>query len=307
MLPRVTALALIVLFCSSCGFKSEPTGALPAYPQTVRDALGRQVRIDTAPRRIVSLDPGMTAALYSIGAEKLLVGRSGLETYPKRSLHLPVMATGGRPDLKRIEHAKPDVVLVPESMVPTAQDVDKLQLKAAAEVYVVGGNSVNQVENDISAMGLITDHADAARSLAGSVTTSVKRVQNSVAAETPARTYVDVGLVTGATFTIDPVSMTGDLVRLANGANVASEVSPSQPVTFAQLAGLAPDVYLSQQGQGATLSDLRKHKTTRTIPAVANKQVIQLPASVLNEDGPRLALALAQIARALHPGAAAPQ
>jgi iron complex transport system substrate-binding protein len=307
MLPRVTALALIVLLCSSCGFKSEPTGALPAYPQTVRDALGRQVRIDTAPRRIVSLDPGMTAALYSIGAEKLLVGRSGLETYPKRSLHLPVMVTGGQPDLKRIQHAKPDVVLVPESMVPTAQDVDKLQLKAAAEVYVVGGNSVNQVENDISAMGLITDHADAARSLAGSVATSVKRVKNSVAAETPARTYVDVGLVTGATFTIDPVSMTGDLVRLANGTNVASEVSPSQPVTFAQLAGLAPDVYLSQQGQGATLSDLRKHKTTRTIPAVANKQVIQLPASVLNEDGPRLALALAQIARALHPGAAAPQ
>jgi iron complex transport system substrate-binding protein len=249
----------------------------------------------------------MTAALYSIGAEKLLVGRSGLETYPKRSLHLPVMAAGGQPDLKRIQHAKPDVVLVPESMVPTAQDVDKLQLKAAAEVYVVGGNSVNQVENDISAMGLITDHADAARSLAGSVATSVKRVKNSVAAETPARTYVDVGLVTGATFTIDPVSMTGDLVRLANGTNVASEVSPSQPVTFAQLAGLAPDVYLSQQGQGATLSDLRKHKTTRTIPAVANKQVIQLPASVLNEDGPRLALALAQIARALHPGAAAPQ
>ena len=93
MLPRVTALALIVLLCSSCGFKSEPTGALPAYPQTVRDALGRQVHIDTAPHRIVSLDPGVTAALYSIGAEKLLVGRSGLETYPKRSLNLPVMTT----------------------------------------------------------------------------------------------------------------------------------------------------------------------------------------------------------------------
>lgn len=307
MLPRVTALALIVLLCSSCGFKSEPTGALPAYPQTVRDALGRQVRIDTAPHRIVSLDPGMTAALYSIGAEKLLVGRSGLETYPKRSLHLPVMATNGQPDLKRIEHARPDVVLVPQSMVPTAQDVDKLQLKAAAEVYVVGGNSVNQVENDIAATGLITNHADAARSLAGSVATSVERVRQSVAAEPPARTYVDVGLVRGETFTIDPVSMTGDLVRLANGTNVASEVSPSQPVTFAQLAQLAPDVYLSELGQGATLSDLRKHKTTRSIPAVANKQVIQLPASVLNEDGPRVALALAQIAKALHPGAAAPQ
>jgi iron complex transport system substrate-binding protein len=265
------------------------------------------VHIDTAPHRIVSLDPGVTAALYSIGAEKLLVGRSGLETYPKRSLNLPVMTTGGRPDLNRIQHAKPDVVLVPQSMVPTAQDVDKLQLKAAAEVYVVGGNSVNQVENDITAMGLITDRADAARSLAGSVATSVKRVQQSVAGETPARTYVDVGLVTGGTFTIDPVSMTGDLVRLANGTNVASEVSPSQRVTFAQLAGLAPDVYLSEQGQGATLTDLRKHKTTRAIPAVADKRVIQLPAWVLNEDGPRVALALARIAKALHPDATAPQ
>jgi iron complex transport system substrate-binding protein len=307
MLPRVTALALIVLLCSSCGFKPEPTGALPAYPQTVRDALGRQVRIDTAPRRIVSLDPGMTAALYRIGAEKLLVGRSGLETYPKQSLHLPVMTDGGQPDLKQIQHAQADVVLVPQSMAPTAQDVDRLQLKAAAEVYVVGGNSVTQVENDIAAIGLITDHPDAARSLANSISTSVGRVQQSVAGQPPARTYVDVGLVTPGTFTMDPVSMTGDLVRLANGSNVASEVSPSQPVTFAQLAGLAPDVYLSEQGQGAMLSDLRKHEATRTIPAVVNKRVIQLPASVLNEDGPRVALALAQIAEALHPDATAPQ
>jgi iron complex transport system substrate-binding protein len=307
MLPRVTALALIVLLCSSCGFKPEPTGALPAYPQTVRDALGRQVRIDTAPRRIVSLDPGMTAALYRIGAEKLLVGRSGLETYPKQSLHLSVMTAGGQPDLKQIQHAQADVVLVPQSMAPTAQDVDRLQLKAAAEVYVVGGNSVTQVENDIAAIGLITDHADAARSLANSISTSVGRVQQSVAAQPAARTYVDVGLVTPGTFTIDPVSMTGDLVRLANGTNVASEVPPSQPVTFAQLAGLAPDVYLSEQGRGAMLSDLRKHKATRTIPAVVNNRVIQLPASVLNEDGPRVALALAQIAEALHPDATAPQ
>jgi iron complex transport system substrate-binding protein len=191
-------------------------------------------------------------------------------------------------------------------MVPTAQDVDRLQLKAAAEVYVVGGDSVNQVENDIAAIGLITDHADTARALAGAISTSVGRVKQSVASETPTRTYVDVALVTSGTFTIDPASMTGDLVRLANGINVASEVSPSQPVTFTQMAELAPDVYLSEQGQGAMLSDLRKHKATRTMPAVESKRVIQLPASVLNEDGPRVAVALAQIAKALHPDATAP-
>jgi ABC-type Fe3+-hydroxamate transport system substrate-binding protein len=307
MLPRVTLLALIVLLCSSCGFKHEPTGVLPAYPQTVRDSLGRVVNIDTAPHRIVSLDPGMTAAMYSLGAEKLLVGRSGKETYPSKAMKLPVMTQNGQPDMKAIRKANPDVILVPQSMVPTAADVDKLQLKAAALVYVVGGDSVAQVENDIGELGLITGRADTARSLTNSIQNQVTKVRSAVAGEPAARTYVDVGYVSGSTFTIDPQSMTGDLVRLANGTNVASEVTPTQSVSFSQLASLSPDVYLSEQNQGATESDLKQHKTTADLPAVTQHRVVQLPASVLTEDGPRIAKALAQIARALHPDASVPQ
>jgi iron complex transport system substrate-binding protein len=307
MLPRVTLLALIVLLCSSCGFKHEPTGVLPAYPQTVRDSLGREVNIDTAPHRIVSLDPGMTAAMYSLGAEKLLVGRSGKETYPSKAMKLPVMTKDGQPDMSAIRKANPDVILVPQSMVPTQADVDKLQLKAAALVYVVGGNSVAQVENDIGELGLITGKADAARSLTNSIESQVTKVRSAVAGQPAARTYVDVGYVSGSTFTIDPQSMTGDLVRLANGENVASEVTPTEAVTFAQMASLAPDVYLSEQGQGASESDLKKHKSTAGMPAVKQNHVVQVPAAVLNEDGPRVARALAQIAKALHPDAAVPQ
>ena len=92
---------------------------------------------------------------------------------------------------------------------------------------MVGGDSVNQVENDIAAMGLITDHADAARALAGSIVdVGGTCAKQSVAAEPPTRTYVDVGLVLAGRSRSTPTSMTGDLVRLANGINVASEVSP---------------------------------------------------------------------------------
>lgn len=307
MLPRVTLLALIALLCSSCGFKHEPTGVLAAYPQTVHDSLGRAVHIDTAPHRIVSLDPGMTAAMYSLGAEKLLVGRSGKETYPAKALKVPVVAANGQPDMRAIRKANPDVILVPQSMVPTAADVDKLQLKAAALVYVVGGNSVAQVEDDVGQLGLITGHADEARALTNSIADQVTKVRSAVAGEPAARTYVDIGFVSGSTFTIDPQSMTGDLVRLANGDNVASEVTPTEAVTFDQLASLSPDVYLSETGQGATEADLKQNKTTAKLPAVTQHRVVQLPGSVLNEDGPRVARALAQIAKALHPDATIPQ
>jgi iron complex transport system substrate-binding protein len=303
MPTRLISLALLALLCCSCGFKHEPTGPLAAYPQTVRDAIGHEVRIDTAPRRIVSLDPGMTAAMYSLGAQKLLVGRSGQETYPKKALRLPVMTQNGKPDTKAIIKAGPDVVLVPLSMAPTVADVDALQRKVAAVVYVVGASSVAGVENDITELGLITNHASAGRRLAAHIQSSAATIERAVAGQTPARAFVDLGF----SYTIDPASITGDMLRLAGGQNVASEVDPSRPVTNAELASLAPDVYISQAQQGATLAELKHHKGTAKLPAVTQGRVVQLPGSVLTEDGPRVASALAQIAKALHPDAAIPQ
>jgi iron complex transport system substrate-binding protein len=300
MPTRLSLLALLALLCCSCGFKHEPTGPLAAYPQTVRDAIGHEVRIDTAPRRIVSLDPGMTAAMYALGAQKLLVGRSGGETYPKKALRLPVMAQNGKPDTKAIIKAGPDVVLVPQSMAPTVADVDALQRRIAAVVYVVSASTVSGVESDISELGLITDHASAGRRLAAHIQSSVANIEQAVAGQPPAHVFVDLGF----SYTIDPTSITGDMLRLGGGQNVASEVDPSKPVTVAELSSLAPDVYISQAQQGATLAELKKHKGTAKLPAVTQGRVVQLPGSWLTEDGPRIALALAQIAKALHPDAA---
>jgi iron complex transport system substrate-binding protein len=303
MPTRLTLLALLALLCCSCGFKHEPTGPLAAYPQSVRDALNHEVRIDTAPRRIVSLDPGMTAAMYALGAQKLLVGRSGGEIYPRKALRLPVMAVNGKPDTKAIIKAGADVVLVPLSMAPTVAAVDALQRKIAAVVYVVNGSSVAGVENDITELGLITDQATAGRRLAGQIQSSVANIQKAVAGQPPARVFVDLGF----SYTIDPTGITGDMLRLGGGQNVASEVDPSKPVTAAELSSLAPDVYISQAQQGATLAELKKHKGTAKLPAVMQGRVVQLPGSVLTDDGPRIAAALAKIAKALHPDAAIPQ
>jgi iron complex transport system substrate-binding protein len=299
MLPRVLVLAaLIAVLCSSCGFKHEPTGALPAFPVSLHDSLGREVRLDAAPQRIVSLDPGMTAALYALGAQKLLVGRSGAETYPKAALSKPVMVAHGEIDLHKVERAHADLILAPLSLVPNAVEATRLERKAAAVVYVVGDDSVSRVEAGIGQLGLMTDTAVAARQLSGNIAAAVARVHKAVAGQTPVSTFVDLGLF----FTIDPGSLTADLLHEAGGTNVASEVDVSHQVTKPELRTLAPDAWLSQQGDGATLHELRANKKTAKLPAVTSGRVVQLPASVLNEDGPRIAQALAAIARALHPG-----
>jgi iron complex transport system substrate-binding protein len=299
MPTRLTLLAVLALLCASCGFKSEPTGVLAAYPQTVRDTLGHEVRIDRAPQHIVSLDPGMTAAMYAIGADELLVGRSGGETYPKKALRLPVMAHDGKADTRAIARASPDVVLVPESMTPTVAAVDALQRKVAAVVYVVGGSSVAEVEHDITELGLITNRASAGRTVATGIVDEVKRIRAAVAGEPTTRAFVDLGF----SYSIDPASMAADLLRLAGGVNVAAELDPTQPVAPDDLATLAPDVYISVGATGATLSQLQHRKSTAQIPAVADKRVVRVAESTLQEDGPRVPDALARIAQILHPDA----
>jgi iron complex transport system substrate-binding protein len=301
MMPRLSIplLLSLALLTASCGFKHEPIGNLPPFPQTVHDGLDREIVIDKTPKRIVSLDPGMTAALYSIGSGKLAVGGSGKETYPRPALKLPAMLAGdGTIDIKALKHALPDIVLAPASLVPTKDDANKLQLRVGASVYVVRATSVAGVENDIGELGLMTGHADQARGLANRIQSRVGAVTKAVAGLPRVKTFVDVGL----RFTIAPGQMPSDLIRLADGLNVAAEADPSQAYTISQLNAAAPEVYLSQAGQGWTLADLLARKGLAGLPAVQQKRVVELPESTLYEDGPRVGDALAEIARALHPG-----
>jgi iron complex transport system substrate-binding protein len=301
MMPRrsIPLLLSLALLTASCGFKPEPTGNLPPFPQTVRDGLNREIVIDTAPKRIVSLDPGMTAALYSIGAGKLAVGGSGKESYPHAALKLPAMLAGdGTIDIKALKHALPDIILAPASLVPTPDDANKLQLQVGASVYVVRATSVAGVENDISELGLMTGHPDQARLVANRIQSRVDAVTKAVAGLPRVATFVDIGL----RFTITPGQMPSDLIRLADGRNVAAEADATKAYTISELKAAAPEVYLSQSGQGATLASLRAHKSLAGVPAVQQKRVVAVPESTLYEDGPRVGDALAQIAMALHPG-----
>ena len=295
LMPLLLALALL---SSSCGFKHEPTGDLPAYPQTVRDALNREIHIDTPPKRIVSLDPGMTSALYSIGAGDLAVGGSGQETYPAAAVKLPDMLDdAGQIDVKAVRHATPDIVLVPASLAPTTDDANKLQLRVAATVYVVRATTVAGVMDDIASLGLMTDHSQQARVVTTRIQTHVDAVTKAVASQPRVKVFVDVGL----RYTIEPGAMPSDLIRLAQGENVAAEADPSQPFTVAELVAAAPEVYISATDQGATLADLHRNKKLAQLPAAQQKRVVEIPQTTLYEDGPRVGDALAVIARALHP------
>ena len=112
---RLLAVLIPLLVATGCGFKPEPIGSLPSFPQGVTDGLGRRVTVHAQPRRVVSLDPGLTETAYAVGAGGAVVAASGREQYPAAALRLPrAGAADGSPNIARLRRLHPDLVLAPE-------------------------------------------------------------------------------------------------------------------------------------------------------------------------------------------------
>ncbi|MDX6534978.1 MAG: cobalamin transport system substrate-binding protein [Gaiellales bacterium] len=298
MLPRLVALIALAAVLAGCGFKEEPIGPLPLFPQTARDSLGREVRIDVAPQRIVSLDPGMTATVFALGAGKLVEGRSGRETYPKGALKPPVMITPqGEPDIKALRRAKPDLILAPATLVPTKDDANRLALRIGANVYVVRADSVDGVREDILELGLMTGRAERSREVVAGIDAELTRVRDAVAGLPKVPAFVDAGF----RYTIGPDDLPADLLRLAGGVNVAADARRGTQLTVADLRTAAPEAWISIKGQGLTPEELKSNPGLKNLPAVQSGTISEIDRATLFDDGPRVARSLVLIATAIHP------
>ena len=299
--PLVLAAVAVMLLGAACGQKHEPIGALPPFPQQTDDAMGREVKVVEAPRRVVSLDPGITEAAFRYGAGKQIVGGTGTETYPPAATHLePMLNADGKIDVEKVRKARPDLVIAPIELIGSSAAADSLALKAGADVYVTDDRSVQGIEHDILQTGLLTGHGAASHKVYTEMQRKIAAIRSTYAGDTEVPVFVDKGYF----YTIDPHSLAADLISMAGGRNVATDADISKPFGPALLRAAAPAVYLAEAASGVTLQGLRKSKSTKHLPAIADKRFAIVPDAVLDRSGPRVVDSLRTLARDLHPGLA---
>ncbi|MGZ4480950.1 MAG: ABC transporter substrate-binding protein [Gaiellales bacterium] len=296
MLPRLAALAVLACLLPACGFKPEPIGSLPSFPQTAVDGLNRQVAVASAPRRIVSLDPGMTEDLFTLGLGSSVVGRSGGETYPAGVLRpRVVLRQDGTPDMRMLIRLNPDLILAPPTM--TGDQARRLALRVGADVYVSGSTSVTGIEHDILQLGLITGDAGRAREVVTGMQQQLVALAKALQGQQPVPVFVDLGYF----FTIPSGGLEADMLRLAGAQNVAADANPTGAFPIAQLRATAPQVYLAVAGRGTTLQGLLRSKATRNLPAIRDRRFRLIPDNLLTDHGPKVIDHLTELARAVHP------
>jgi len=250
--------------------------------------------------RIVSLVPSVTETLFALEAGREVVGVSQYCDYPPEAAKLPKVGDFVAPNLEAIVALRPTLVVG----IATASDQRQINALNALGIptLMVNDDSVEEVEANIIKIGdRIGRHAQAERLLA-KIKAQIAAVEERLRGTKP----VSVLMVVGH----DPLVAVGsgtyldELLRLAHGENIGEAAGQTWPrLSLEYLIAVGPQVILD--GQMGTEESVPSSFWARypSIPAVQQNRVRGYPDDLMDHPGPRIAKALAVMARLIHPEA----
>lgn len=278
-----------------------PSPAAPAskethYPVTVKDSAGRDVTIPAEPKRVISVLPSNTELTFALGKGGVLVGRSEFDDYPAEVKNIESIGGILKPNYEQLVALKPDLILFSGGSEPVR---DRLVNDYKLNVFVVDPKNFAALYDGITALGIILNAQPKAATVITEMQKAVSEVtQKTLKASGSPRVFYEVWddpLMTAGTNTfID------DLIRLAGGTNVGSDVSGWTPYSLEKLQAGDPDMIIAGSTGGVTT--MKTRKGWEGLKAIKDGKVLAAPdQSLISRPGPRLVEGLKWFAQTIHP------
>ncbi|MEK0313478.1 ABC transporter substrate-binding protein [Cohnella sp. 56] len=299
---RAAPLLCLAAWLTGCG--TAPAGeAANQGPAAlvVHDFAKREVRFAQPPARIVALGNGEADIVYALGGS--LVGRpnaTGADPLPAAAGDVPQVGSAHEVDLERITLAKPDVVLgnypLNQKDIPTIEGL-------GAKLVLAGADSVEDVKREVVLIGELLRREDAAAGLVAQIDEGLANVAARRPAERP-RVLLVYG-APGANMAALPNSLSGDLLTLAGGDNIAAKFTSLQ--SFPQYAQLSAEriveadpqfIFIMSHGdaeavKSSFVKDMSRNGAWDGVDAVRHGHVAILPADLFGTNpGTRVIAAL---------------
>jgi ABC-type Fe3+-hydroxamate transport system substrate-binding protein len=134
----------------------ERAGLAATECTVLRDVLGRELRLDGPPRRVISLVPSLTETLFDLGAGDAVVGVTDFCIFPE-NLDRPRLGGTKNPRIDAIRALAPDLVHMnlEENLRRHAE-----QIETFAPTFVTEPKSVDDVATLIATLGAIHDRRE---------------------------------------------------------------------------------------------------------------------------------------------------
>ncbi|QYJ15500.1 Vitamin B12-binding protein [Rubrobacter xylanophilus DSM 9941] len=246
------------------------------------------------PRRIVSLVPSLTEALFTFGAGERVVGRTRYCTQPPRAVRR-VATVGGtkKVDVERVLALGADLVVAVREE-NRREDVEELR-RAGVEVFLGEPRTVAE------ALGMLwelarrvgTPRADAFLKRTERV---IRRLESSLP-ERPRRVFVPVW--ENPLMTVGAGTYAHDVLRLCGGENVFEDRMRYPEVSPEEVEARRPEVVLlPDEPYPFSAAELSGYYGL-DIPAAYSDSIFLVDGKLLTWYGPRMAGSLAQLAALL--------
>lgn len=249
--------------------------------------------------RVVSLNPAATEAIFAIGAESKLVGRSRWDQYPADVSRIPAIGDGIRPAVEAVLATKPTLVI----LYATAENraVAEALARAGIRTIALRVDRIAQFHVQLRILGI----ALGATERATMVSDSVQRTLDRVAALTQritSRPAVVWPVWSTPPMVIGGGSYMDELLEIAGARNVFHDMAqPSPSVSMEEIIARAPTLVMVSEKQAKAFGT---DNTWRALPAVRAKRFVQHYPAVTGRPSVVLGMAAVQLARALHPALA---
>lgn len=257
--------------------------------------------VSTAAERVISLIPSVTETIVALGAGDRLVARSEYDRDPSLN-HLPSIGHGLTPSLERLTMLRPDLVIAwPDS--PNRSVIGRLA-ELGVTIYSPEIQTLEDIRRTTNELGVILDRETSADSLLRAIDEGLSEVRRAVAGRsTPSVLYVvwhEPITTAGAGTYID------ELIEIAGGANLFRDAPGLWPqLSLEEIVRRQPDHVILAQTEDNPIEPtaLGEQVGWRELKAVQEGRFVAVDADLYNRPGPRVVLAVRQLAHLLQPAA----
>ncbi len=271
-------------------------------PGTFTDDMGREIRIESTPERIVSHVPSITEILFALGLEEKVVGVSENCDYPEAAKAKPKVGGFFQPSIEMIVNLDPDLVLTNGSVEYVMTQLDSLGIA----YIVLDPKDVDGILKNIELVGQVTGTGRRAEELIEDMEDRILQV-TATAKDAP-RVKVFYTFATtdlNNPWTAGPGSFVDSLITIAGGENISARaLAPWVQFSIEEVIAADPEVIIVDAAMGSAvtpIAELKRHPVWREIAAIKQDRIYPIDGDLVNRSGPRIVWGLEEMAKIIHP------
>jgi iron complex transport system substrate-binding protein len=267
------------------------------YPYTAKDSEGKEVIIESEPKKIISAAPSITELIYALGKGDELVGRTDYCDYPEEAKNVQSIGSLTDPNIEKIIELKPDVVVASTHFKDdVAKKLEDLGIKI---VVLYNANDFDGAYDTINTLGQIVNAQDKAEEVVSGMKKKIEDIKEIVKGKETPKVYYVVGFGKDGDFTATGDTFISQMLEMAGGNNIAKDAS-GWAYSLEKIIENDPEYIIISKNYGMK-EQFISTEGYKQLSAVKNNRVIEIDNNLLDRQGPRLAEGIETLAKILHP------